>query len=452
MRRKRIRLIAAAYLLFAAAAIWGFSVGRYEAFPWAYLSPIEKFVLFVPEVEEKPTLVQKLTKHRMETPSLFAADGFVMRDDEFVDPGYLLMSRYSSAHSQTIVELVRLRDFRILHSWIPPVDELLETMFPEQEPMISYNRSRDGFAARHPLLLPDGRIVVHPGLGALFCLDRQSRVVWRLGSKYACHHSIDIDAVGNVIAAGNIAFPGERTWPEGLDVSSNRTFPRDGYFVVSPEHGEVLRSESVADILVHNNFHGLLFGISQRGDTQDSLHLNDVQPLRYEVGEYRYGDLAFSLRDISTVFVYRPSTRKVLWLRTGPWVSQHDVDMLPDGDFTVFSNNSYRKEKEKYREISNVIRFNVKSDEFDAPYDEILREVGSFTMSQGCCRVLPGGDVVFEQQNEGRVFRVSRREVRWEFVNKTRDGYAGWVNWCRYYLASEIDLSWLERVSHDDSI
>ena len=37
-----------------------------------------------------------------------------------------------------------------------------------------------------------------------------------------------------------------------------------------------------------------------------------------------------SLRNISMVFLYRPSNNKVLWYRQGPWVFQHDVDVIWD--------------------------------------------------------------------------------------------------------------------------
>ena len=43
-------------------------------------------------------------------------------------------------------------------------------------------------------------------------------------------------------------------------------------------------------------------------------------------------DLVISLRNLSTILVYRPST-KIKWLKTGPWINNHDAQYLGDGIF-----------------------------------------------------------------------------------------------------------------------
>ncbi|MCH8857610.1 MAG: hypothetical protein IIA03_15585, partial [Proteobacteria bacterium] len=50
-------------------------------------------------------------------------------------------------------------------------------------------------------------------------------------------------------------------------------------------------------------------------------------------------DVVLSARNISTVFLFRPSTGKIVWLKTGPWLNQHDVDYHGNGNYTIFGND-----------------------------------------------------------------------------------------------------------------
>ena len=52
------------------------------------------------------------------------------------------------------------------------------------------------------------------------------------------------------------------------------------------------------------------------------------------------GDIAFSSRHLSTVFLYRPD-EKIIWLKSGPWLAQHDIDYLGEGIFSIYGNNNY---------------------------------------------------------------------------------------------------------------
>ena len=45
-------------------------------------------------------------------------------EDDFTDNGFLLVSGYNIDHKTSIVTLFSLKDNKILHSWIPPIDEI----------------------------------------------------------------------------------------------------------------------------------------------------------------------------------------------------------------------------------------------------------------------------------------------------------------------------------------
>jgi hypothetical protein len=71
----------------------------------------------------------------------------------------------------------------------------------------------------------------------------------------------------------------------------------------------------------------------------DPTHLNDIQPVLADGPYWKKGDLFVSLRNISSIMLYRPSTDQIVWMKRGPWLSQHDVDILDDHRISVYDNN-----------------------------------------------------------------------------------------------------------------
>ncbi|MFI4875322.1 MAG: arylsulfotransferase family protein [Blastopirellula sp. JB062] len=213
---------------------------------------------------------------------------------------------------------------------------------------------------------------------------------------------------------------------------------------VSVETGEVLRRDHIIDILARNGYEALVYGLTNRRDVGDPVHMNDAQPVLAErAGIAKRGDIAISLRNISTVFLYRPSTGEIVWLRTGPWISQHDVDVLADGRLHVHSNNSFPKASKRLRPFSDVYVIDPQTDEIERPYHDVLTDVEAFNLAEGLSRILPNEDLFFEQTNSGWIFRAAKDRLRWEFVNQTRPDFVGRVNWSRYFAPDEISLDWL---------
>src|SRR5690606_40126395 len=53
-------------------------------------------------------------------------------------------------------------------------------------------------------------------------------------------------------------------------------------------------------------------------------------------------DLLFlSFRHMSMIMLYRPATDEIVWKKQGPWLAQHDVDILDATRIGVFNNNAY---------------------------------------------------------------------------------------------------------------
>jgi len=423
-----IGIIALLYLIAMGFVIWGFAIGRYEVWPAKEIQPmVDEVAAFFESVpEDDRDNMQKVLWHRQERPKRFDEGGFVQKDADFTDPGYLLNSYFDKEKDQVVIDLVRLSDFKTLHTWIPPVDEILERGRTDLN-----TNSPDGYRAQHPLLLEDGSILITSGESPLVKLDRDSKVEWIIDQHF--HHSIERGPNGNFYIP---------IWMHPPGVQLDTPFRDDGYAVVSPE-GEILEKVSVGQMLMENGYEGLLLGAGVF--KPDRIHLNDAQPMHHDLGVAKKGDVGLSIRNLSTVALYRPSTGKIVWLKTGPWLYQHDVNQLPDGRFSIFGNDMFMTADKPVRNarISNVYIYDPVTDTVQTPYTEIFEEVHMISSTEGRSRVLENQDVYVEETNSNRLLRVSPEKVRWQFVNNQTDQTSGALHWCRYLEQDKVDLSWL---------
>jgi hypothetical protein len=197
---------------------------------------------------------------------------------------------------------------------------------------------------------------------------------------------------------------------------------------------------------MRNGYAGLYLGVDQV--SSDRIHLNDAQPIKRNAGVARIGDVALSSRTLSTVFLYRPSTDGIVWLKTGPWLRQHDVNLVGPDLYSVFGNDVYsrtgRKRDELFGQSSQVCLFDPTTQQVRTPYAEVLKSLKVRTAFSGRSRVLANGDVFVEETDAHRLMRVSPNAVRWEYVSGESAQWSGALHWCRYLESDEIDLSWLE--------
>jgi hypothetical protein len=362
--------------------------------------------------------------------------GFIRRDPTFVDKGYLLLPRYSAEDKQDIIELIRLQDYKVLHKWIPSIEELrrrTNVIIIEGENILS-----------HPILLKNGEIVFHMSRGfswggALVKIDRKGGVVWAIDGYF--HHSIELDHEGNILVCFNnkpslVDFPVKEYWD-------------NGYAVVSQD-GKLLKTYSVAKMMIDNGYKAMFVGSG--AFEADRAHINDVQPIYKDIGSAKKGDVAISLRNFSTILLFRPSTEKIVWIKTGPWVNQHDVNLLEDGGFSVFGNDYYRIGEHpslRMNEISEVYFYYPDASEVKTPYTNIFKKARMSSAVGGRSTVLDNGDVFVEAYTQRRLLRVSAGKVRWEYVNKIGKNLAGAIHWSRYLsseeFADDAEGAWLSR-------
>ncbi|MDC1280554.1 arylsulfotransferase family protein [Pelagibacteraceae bacterium] len=359
---------------------------------------------------------------------------FKIYDNNFIDNGYLLFSSIDiNSNPSTFLYDLSLK--KIIYVWSWPINEILE------KTSIQKKITKCCFRAQHPLILDDGSLISNSSQGPLVKIDKYSKIKWVLDKH--THHSISLDSNKNIIV------------PSVVDSRPDRIFlptRDDGYIKVSPS-GKIIEETSIRDILEKNKYYGLLYGI---GDFKDDLiHLNDAEPILTSDQFVKKDDLMFSSRNLSTVFLYRPSTEKIIWLKNGPWLKQHDVDYNGNGKFSVFDNgviDSYTniiKENIPENRIKNnqnsIKEFDMKDNKITEKFS-LTKNNKIFTSAEGLHRILKNKDVFVEETQEGILHRISKNgNLRWSFVNRLDKNYIGSLHWSRYYHQEELNLDWLNK-------
>jgi hypothetical protein len=210
----------------------------------------------------------------------------------------------------------------------------------------------------------------------------------------------------------------------------------DAAFGNFPNQWELLFKKSITDILLENGYRGLLFGIGPM--ERDPLHLNDIQPALTSTEYWQKGDLLISIRNKSTVFLYRPSSNKILWLKTGPWLNQHDANFVDESRISIFGNNIIRNKNYDFIDGHNeVYIFDFKTNETSTPYTDFLAKSKVKTMTGGRSEVLPNGDVFIEETDFGRILRGSNRQTIWQYVERVDKKSSAVLGWSRIIAPME---------------
>ena len=179
----------------------------------------------------------------------------------------------------------------------------------------------------------------------------------------------------------------------------------------------------MSDILRRGGYRHLLYAMNHY--EHDPLHVNDVEPVLQDGLVWQRGDLFVSLRTNSVVFLYRPTTGDIVWLQAGPWLHQHDVDILSESEISIFSNNAIRAGDGRLQVLgtNEVYIYDFATGEVRSPVREAMRRHEVQTILRGAATLFDDGGVLVAEHGYGRVLRLSADgEVRWSYVNRASDG------------------------------
>ncbi|MDX2470462.1 MAG: arylsulfotransferase family protein [SAR324 cluster bacterium] len=341
------------------------------------------------------------------------------------DTGYILSSVFDAKMNHTKVQLIRVADQKTIYQWQPDIDELKakENAF---KPEVNYKAQN--FRIQNPVLLKDGSLVFHGQQGPiLFKIDGCSKVKWTAQGHF--HHSVDMGSDGSFWVPTVIK---PQSYPEFQE------FRDDAIAHISAD-GKSLSKVSVTKILIDNGYRGLALA----SFSKDPIHVNDIQVVLSDSKYWKKGDLFMSFRHKNMIMLYRPSNEKIIWLKTGPWVQQHDVSVISDHEISVFGNDSISGQLKNDCHYldghSNVYIYDFKTDQVATPYKNMMEKLQVKTCGQGRSRILKGGNVFIEETASGRLMMLSKNTVEWQYVSKISAEYLAMFSWSRYLTKEEVE-------------
>lgn len=338
-------------------------------------------------------------------------------------PGYYIMSYHIAAEQRPRIDMVRLSDGKVVHSWKPDIDILLAKAKRTSKLADIFNYTNGKYDPYHPTLMPNGDLITKATMTPLLRIDSCAKGVW-MNDDLTFHHSTEPDGEGNFWSP-TLAEPATLE-----DVPP--TFREDTLTQVTAE-GKVLQQISLPEILLRHGMEYLLFPPGQYSD--DPLHLNDIQPALADGPFWKKGDLFLSMRGKSLLMQYRPSTDEIVWMQQGPWRGEHDVDILDDHRIAVFDNAASNRSNGlgKVDRHSDIIVYDFATKSFSRPYSEAMEREDVIALYEGLYTILPSGAVIVEDHNSGRIlFLGADGHKLGQFINRNPDGIVYQIGWGRY--------------------
>lgn len=270
----------------------------------------------------------------------------------------------------------------------------------------------------------DGSIVVNYAEKGTAKYGPCGEILWTLDRM--THHSITRTVEGNYWIPAKLD-------PKAIDpkdlilgASVEKLMQSDNYYgdvalLVSPE-GTVLREVPVLGPALDWMGNQQQFSRFSDMDPEalDPLHLNDIEvvtpALAAKVPGVAPGDLLLSLRNPSALAIADPVTGAFKWMKSGPWIAQHDPDITADGRIEIYDNGLLRRLPGRDFPGSRILSYDPATDRAETLYP-VNRDEGFFSWIMGTHQALPNGDRLITETAAGRVFEVSPEgEIVWSLV------------------------------------
>lgn len=347
-----------------------------------------------------------------------ALDGGFWRnkDEPFVDPGYLLTTVYDWRRREPFVRLIRLADGATIREYRPDLRPLSRL---NAEEATSATASQGAiFRPGHPDLMDDGGLIFM-GTYLMVRTDVCDGTVW---TRPGHHHSIERNERGEIWTPAALR-------PHGRN-DVGPTYRNDGVTLTSAD-GKRLYERGLTQVFLENGLAGLLLG---RPYHDDPFHLNDVQPVSEDGPHWKRGDVFLSLRHLSMVMLFRPSTGEIIWWKIGPWLGQHDVNILDDHRIAIFDNRiAYGEDGAAVIGASRELVYDFSDGSVTSPWEAGFRRWRLAVSSNGRGTPFPNGDLFVEDTQRGQALRMNANgDLRWRYVNADEQKRRYWMFWSRY--------------------
>lgn len=325
------------------------------------------------------------------------------------------LTLYSSTHEQAAY-LIDMEG-HVVHRWQMNFgrlwDESAAVKHPRPDQFIYIEKAQ---------VLPNGDLIaLYTAIGdtpwgyGIVRLNARSEVIWKhLGH---AHHDFEVDP------AGNIHVLTQEVSETELEGFAHLPKPRiDDYLVTLSPDGKEIASTPLMEIFAASPYGRRLYFASRESfNNGDYLHANSVDMLKGPVPGIpgsRAGQALISFREVSTIALIDEQSRKVVWAQSGPFVRQHDAQILPGGNLLLFDNEG----NPSGPGISRVIEIEPSSSAIVWSYggsaDQPLDSKARSSQTR-----LSNGNMLIVESMAGRVIEVAPNgDIVWEFINPVRGG------------------------------
>ena len=262
------------------------------------------------------------------------------------------------------------------------------------------------------------------------------------------HHSVTPTADGGywVPAQRSIDEAEERFLPSDYSLEELRDIMKEdgNYFENSvikiSAEGVVEKEFSVLKAVHEAGLEANLYDANMR-EAWNPIHLNEIEvvtpALAAKIDAAAPGDLLLSVRNMHMLAILDADDGSLKWHKSGPWVRQHDPDIMPDGRIEIFNNRS--KSVSSAVTGSQIVSFDPANDDV-----RILAPIGVedsfFTTIMGTHQRLNNNNLLVTESVYGRVMEVNAEgEIVWEYVQPFNEAFAS-----LFPAAARYDRSYFE--------
>ncbi len=399
-------------VLFTAWSVWHI-MDNGKVFP----APISKFIIsfasFPGHVYH--TLVPTSTAYNIFDPRQLtdttSKDGVnLISNESGLSSTRLLISTFES-RNRFEIKLLNIPDGKMIKKWNLNDNIIKRTNFIEQATL----------NFQHPLLTKDSSVIVIRNNGTLFSLNKFNRFNW-VNKDYYFHHSLEQENDSTIWVCATVK-ESKQYNIEG--------FVHEAICSIDPRNGKVKYIMSVADILIENGLKYLL----EIGYENGGIHLNDIEPAPRSSKYWEKGDLLMSMRSRNSIMLYRPTTNKIIWIKTGPWLAQHDCDFVDGKTIMIFGNDVlWNKNSLLVNGHNDIYFYDFEKKEVIKPYTNLMKKIGIKTLSEGRCDILSNGDLFIDESNNGKLYIINKDSLKMIYTERYDKNHIKMFNWVRPIL------------------
>lgn len=379
--------------------------------------------------------------HEAKAKSIFEEITVWTDQPDKVHNGYNLVSGGVTANSVTEVRMIDNKG-KTIHSWHHDLSNLTNTT----EYKNYLNEIRNGDKVTKPLNYNNSDIrladdnngdllvssqIEHGSTGdyefsKLSRIDSKSKEKWSRIGHY--HHEFALNNKKQIIAINSKLYKKNKFLHYITDNKGHNYKYIDIIIeVIDSETGKLMFSNSLHEALLNSNFGHYISVASRYHDYHynnisifDPYHVNSVAYVEKEHAEkidfLEEGDFLISMRNQSLLLALRPSENKIIWVKRGPWASQHNLKITDDGKLRIFDNEGFKviADKKFDNDFNNNQTIRARLLEYDPNTEKtrvLFKNTSTKSMSsttRSLFRELNDKSLIITSNKQGRILQVDK--------------------------------------------